>query len=147
MYITQDHGRLMSDIPAISWDLCIRKVFTSKPIHNTFSINDPSYRYSPHSAEFYFRFPLYHRGQSLSCADNRGRQHTYSLSAHPLSVPRDKQQGAVAVICCGRLSHVCIYKTNFSPHNIWMPLAQQANCALWFMLFGMWSNLSTRFIL
>jgi len=24
MYITQDHGRLMSDIPAISWDLCIR---------------------------------------------------------------------------------------------------------------------------
>ena len=62
-------------------------------------------------------FLLYHRGQSLYCADNRGGQQAYSHGDHPLNVLRDRQQGAVAVIRGGRLSYVCIYKTHFFPHN------------------------------
>ena len=44
---------------------------------------------------------------------SRGQQ-AYSRDDSSLSVLRDRQQ-AVAVIRGGRLSYVCIYKTNFSP--------------------------------
>ena len=61
------------------------------------------------------RFPLDHCGQILYCANNGGGQQANGRGDRPLSPPRDKKRGAVAVILGGRLSYGCIYKTHFFP--------------------------------
>ena len=47
-----------------------------------------------------------------------GEKPAHSRGDRPLSIPRDRQQEAVVVICGGRLSYVCIYKSDFFPRNI-----------------------------